>query len=53
MTKSGGFFLKIADYVVAKTTSVTDGYGQGSAVPKKLTMLKAPVLLGFRAARFF
>ncbi|MBZ9781042.1 hypothetical protein K9857_05700 [Pseudomonas sp. REP124] len=50
MTKSGGFLLKIVDYVVAKTTGVTDGYGQGCAVPKKLTMLKGPVLLGFSVA---
>jgi hypothetical protein len=49
ITKSGRFLEKIADYVVAKRTSVTDGYGQGSAVPKKLTMLEAPVSLGFSA----
>ncbi|MEB0223505.1 hypothetical protein RHM58_19065 [Pseudomonas sp. 10S4] len=42
--------MKIADYVVAKRVGVSDGYGQGSAVPKKLTMLEAPVLLGFSAA---
>jgi hypothetical protein len=47
MTKSSGFLVKITDYVVAKRTRVTDGYGQGSDVSKKLTMLEAPVLLGF------
>jgi hypothetical protein len=49
-TKSGCFFVKISDYVVAKLTSVTDGYGQGSATSKKLTALEGPVLLGFSAA---
>jgi hypothetical protein len=46
----GRFLLKISDYVVAKPTSVTDGYGQGSAASKKLTSLEGPVLLGSRAA---
>jgi hypothetical protein len=49
-TKSRRFLVKSGEYVVAKTTSVTDGYGQGCAVPKKLTMLEAPVLLGFSEA---
>jgi hypothetical protein len=44
------FLLKKANYVVAKTTSVTDGYGQGSATSKKLTALKAAYLLGSSAA---
>jgi hypothetical protein len=49
-TKFGGFLPKITEYVVAKTTSVTEGYGQGSVTTKKLTALKAPVLLGLREA---
>jgi hypothetical protein len=49
-TKSACFLVKISDYVVAKLTSVTDGYGQGSATSKKLTALEGPVLLGFSAA---
>jgi hypothetical protein len=49
-TKLDGFLPGFIDYVVAKTTSVTEGYGQGSVVSKKLTALKAPVLLGLRAA---
>ena len=49
-TKFGRFLVKIGNYVVAKLTSVTDGYGQGSAISKKLTVLKGPVLLGFSAA---
>jgi hypothetical protein len=48
-TKSSGFLVDFADYVVAKRAAVSDGYGQGGAVPKKLTMLEAAVLLGFSA----
>ncbi|MGJ7514244.1 hypothetical protein ACSFE6_07880 [Pseudomonas baetica] len=53
MTKSGGFLAEIADYVVAKRAGVTDGYGQGSAAPKKMTTLEAPVLLGCSEACYF
>jgi hypothetical protein len=50
MTKSSGFLGKTTDYVVAKRTCVTDGYGQGGDISKKLTMLEAPVLLGWSGA---
>jgi hypothetical protein len=49
-TISAAFLLIFADYVVAKPTSVTEGYGQGGVVSKKLTALEAPVLLGFGSA---
>jgi len=49
-TKNAGFLLKITDYVVAKRPSVTEGYGQDSDLSKKLTSLKAAVLLGFGGA---
>jgi hypothetical protein len=45
-----GFLLINAEYVVAKPTGVTEGYGQGSVISKKLTALKAPVLLGLSGA---
>jgi hypothetical protein len=53
MTKSGGFSPEMTDYVVAKRTGVTDGYGQGSAVSKNLTRLQPAVLLGLSVALFF
>jgi hypothetical protein len=49
-TKFAGFLLKIAEYVVAKPTGVSEGYGQGGGISKKLTTLQAPVLLGFSGA---
>jgi hypothetical protein len=49
-TRFGGFLPEITEYVVANTTSVTEGYGQGGVTSKKLTALKAPVLLGWREA---
>ena len=49
-TKKPGFLLKKPGYVVVKRMGVTEGYGYGDAASKKLTVLKAPVLLGFSAA---
>jgi hypothetical protein len=49
-TKTGCFLQFFRDYVVPKRVGVTDGYGQGSAVSKKLTALEATVLLGFSEA---
>jgi hypothetical protein len=52
-TKSAVFLGKMTGYVVAKRTGVTDGYGQGSPVSKKMTALEGPCLLGCSAAYFF
>jgi hypothetical protein len=52
-TKSAVFLGKMTGYVVAKRTGVTDGYGQGSAVCKKMTALEAACLLGCSEAYFF
>jgi len=49
-TKTGCFLQFFWDYVVPKWVSVTDGYGQGSAVSKKYATLEATVLLGLSEA---
>jgi hypothetical protein len=52
-TKNLGFLPEKANYVVVKRKGVTEGYGQRSDTSKKLTLLKAPVLLGFSAVQIF
>jgi hypothetical protein len=52
-TKYRGFLTEKTNYVVVKRQGVTEGYGQGGNISKKLTLLKAPVSLGFSAAQIF